>query len=47
VNRIPIYQACLFLGAISPDHKNLNFTPGDALRYYPNNPALRRMFATG
>lgn len=38
VDRIPLYSACLLMGAIGPDHTNVEMTPNDFARYYGNGP---------
>ena len=43
VNELPLYQACMFLGAISPDHKDVQMSTDDLLRYYPKNQKIRKL----
>ncbi len=41
----PLYTACILLGAISPDHKDVRLSPRDMMRYHgKTNPAIRRLF---
>ena len=39
VQSLPIYLACLLLGAMSPDHTNVRMTIKDQMRYYPEKVA--------
>lgn len=43
VNALPIYLACLLLGAIGPDHTDVKMTFGDTLRYYGQDPEKMRL----
>lgn len=43
---MPIYTACIMLGALSPDHTDVRMTFKDQMRYNPDE-MLRAMSALG
>lgn len=36
VHALPIYLACILLGAMSPDHTDVRMTFKDQMRYFPD-----------
>lgn len=36
VDRLTMYQACIFMGAITPDHGRMKMSLQDYCRYYGN-----------
>ena len=45
VHALPIYLACILLGAIGPDHVGVKMTFADTLRYYRDDPEKMKRLA--
>ena len=43
IQELPIYLACLLLGAIGPDHVGVRMTFADTMRYYAGDPEKMKL----